>query len=610
MGPKEYLESLLKLPRLSSPSVSPDGKWVAWTWFNLGPVGDVYVALSDGSEEAFRLTDTGQNTWVASWLPDSKGLVVHHDHDGDEKDQLFQIMLNKPYAMQSLTDKSPSYFIRGGQIHPNNPWLFYAANYDFDNNQTIEASWIYRQDLVTGKKVAVAKPKKAMYFVPKLNSNGTHVLYCRKDIHPAGEQIWLVEASGQKDREIINLGAEVKVSASWCPDGERIVVLAENSTYKRLGIWSLTDERLAWLIDNPKRNIEFAWMPFNSDLIVIEEVKNARPKSSLLDPNSLKEIPFPEFQGNFIALAPTSSATKWIGMHYSSVQPLDVGLINLKMEDSKPISLTKVWSKTKLSTNDLKHAEDFWWKSVDGLKIQGWLYKTQAASIGMIVYVHGGPTGHSEDFLNPEIQYLVSQGFNVLDPNYRGSTGFGLPFEEAIKEDGWGGKEQEDIVAGIKALIKAGVAIEGKVGITGTSYGGYSAWYTITHYPKDLIAAAAPICGMTDLAMDYETTRPDLRPYSEEMMGGKPSEIPDKYIERSPINYIKDIHGSLLIIQGLNDPNVTPSNVYQVEKILRSQKIEYEKLLFEDEGHGINKPENLHILYTKLADFFTSAFQK
>ena len=62
-------------------------------------------------------------------------------------------------------------------------------------------------------------------------------------------------------------------------------------------------------------------------------------------------------------------------------------------------------------------------------------------------------------------------------PNYRGSTGFGLAFREAIKEDGWGGLEQEDIRAGIEALIAAGIAEPGKVGITGTSYGGYSAWW-------------------------------------------------------------------------------------------------------------------------------------
>lgn len=111
--------------------------------------------------------------------------------------------------------------------------------------------------------------------------------------------------------------------------------------------------------------------------------------------------------------------------------------------------------------------------------------------------------------------------------NYRGSTGFGLKFRQLIKEGGWGSLEQTDIAAGAQALIAAGLAKPpGRVGVTGTSYGGYSAWYLITHYPPEIIAAAAPICGMTDLVVDYKTTRPDLRPLSEEMLGGRPDQVP------------------------------------------------------------------------------------
>ena len=127
------------------------------------------------------------------------------------------------------------------------------------------------------------------------------------------------------------------------------------------------------------------------------------------------------------------------------------------------------------------------------------------------------------------------------------STGFGLKFRELIKEDGWGGREQADIATRAKALIRAGLADPGRIGVTGTSYGGYSSWFLITHYPPEVIAAV-PICGMTDLVVDYNTTRPDLRPYSEEMMGGSPAQSPQQYCERSPINFIQDIQGQLLIV--------------------------------------------------------------
>jgi len=255
----------------------------------------------------------------------------------------------------------------------------------------------------------------------------------------------------------------------------------------------------------------------------------------------------------------------------------------------------------------LTRAESFHWTSVDGLQIQGWLYRAQPNSRRAVIDIHGGPTYHSEDKFDVQIQYLVAQGFNLLDVNYRGSTGFGLEFREAIKVDGWGGREQADIAEGAKALIQAGLAEPGKVGVTGTSYGGYSSWFLITHYPPEVIGAAAPICGMTDLVVDYQTTRPDLRPYSEEMIGGTPEQIPQRYYERSPIHYVRDIHGQLMIIQGAQDPNVTPENVRQVRQRLHQHEIPYELLVFDDEGHGIIKPANQATLYARLGEFFNRA---
>ena len=241
---------------------------------------------------------------------------------------------------------------------------------------------------------------------------------------------------------------------------------------------------------------------------------------------------------------------------------------------------------------------------MDGLEIQGWLYRASPNKKQAIVYIHGGPTWHSENRLNPQLQYYVHRGFNVLDVNYRGSTGFGLKYRLSIKEDGWGGREQADIVTGAQALIQAGLAEAGKIGVTGTSYGGYSAWFLITHHPPEIIGASAPICGMTDLVVDYNTTRPDLRPLSEEMMGGRPDQVPERYFERSPINFVQAIRGKLLIIQGALDPNVSPENVRQVRESLEKNDIPYQLLVFDDEGHGIGKPANQEILYPNIADFF------
>lgn len=608
MNPDQMLQAMLNLPLLRAPKVSRDGKWIAWTWFRTGPAADVYYAPTDGSASPTRLTETPDDTWLASWTPDSHAVLVAQDRDGDERYQLFRVDIKNP-EMQPLTEAAPNFFLRGGQLHPNGHWLVYAANFDGVSGEEIEPTWVYRHDLISGERVVLAQPEKPCYYAPRLNHAGTHILYTRKDRHPAGRQIWMVDIEGKEDREIINCGPSLKVYASWFPDNQRVVVLAETETHRRLGVWSRSDEVLRWLIDDPVRNIEAAFVPPNNDHIVVLEVQQARRHASLVDPDTGEETTLPESPMNVTLLAPVES-DEWVALAYNSQQPDD--LVRLPLKDPQPesyVSLTRVWERISLKPSDLTPAEDFRWSASDGLEIQGWLYRAAGEAKGTIIYIHGGPTYHSEDWINSQLQFFVARGFNVLDVNYRGSTGFGLSFQDAIKTEGWGGQEQEDIRAGIEALIASGIAIPGRVGITGTSYGGYSAWCAITRYPPELVAAAAPICGMTDLVVDYETTRPDLRPYSEEMMGGSPDEVPERFYERSPLHFVGDIRGKLLIVQGMQDPNVTPENVRVVRSKLDQAGVPYEVLAFEDEGHGIVRPKNLKVLYPRLAEFFESAFK-
>jgi dipeptidyl aminopeptidase/acylaminoacyl peptidase len=415
---------------------------------------------------------------------------------------------------------------------------------------------------------------------------------------------------GESDREILNFGDEFKVYAHWFPDSERLMVLSESvdggaQDHQSLGVYHLQSEEMQWLVDDPQRMIEGAWVT-PGGLIVVDEIRNANHMPSFIDVEGGEEKPFPRRPGNLLPLGRALDGT-WIGMNYSSTSPSDLARVSLQSGEVE--SLTGVWDRTEILPGVLKPAEDFRWLSEDGLQIQGWLYRAKPNPRRAVLTIHGGPSSHSEDRLNPQIQYFVSQGFNVLDVNYRGSTGFGLKFREAIKEDGWGGREQADIAAGAQALIEVGLADPGKIGVTGTSYGGYSAWCMITRYPPNLIGAAAPVCGMTDLVVDYETTRPDLRPLSEEMMGGSPAEVPEKYYQRSPKNFVSDIRGQLLIVQGAKDPNVTPENVRQVRTRLEKSGVPYDLMVFDDEGHGIIKPGNQERLYQRLVEFFDRALR-
>ncbi len=612
MASETFLHQLMTLPTVVDARLSPDKCWVAFTWYRRHENVDVFLVPSDGSQPPIALTHTPESTELVSWTLDSQAVIVTEDHDGDEFARLFRVDLDRPLSMQPLTEDRPPYFLRGGMLHPDGKSLFYSANYDFKAKKVIEPSWVYRHDLATGERLAIARPDRPNWLVPELNRAGTQLIYPLRGQSPAGRQYWLVDVGGKQTCEILNFGDSVKVFAHWHPDSENIVFLSESTGRGRqdhisLGVYHWPSQQIRWLIDDPGRAIESHWVT-RDGLVVVDEIKAASHYTTFLDIHTGRETSFPRLPGNLLPIGQAADGA-WIALYYSATTPTE--LVRLPLDATVPDdlhSLSRVWEHTQLAPAQLKPAEDFRWKSVDGMEIQGWLYRASPNRKQAIIFVHGGPTDHSENRLNPQIQYYLARGFNVLDVNYRGSTGFGLKFRELIKEDGWGGREQADIACGAEAVVREGLAEPGRVGVTGTSFGGYSAWYLITHSPPELIEASAPICGMTDLVVDYNTTRPDLRPYSEEMIGGRPDEIPDKYYQRSPINFVQDIRGKLLIVQGALDPNVSPENVRQVRQRLEEHRIPYRLLVFEDEGHGIGKPANQEQLYPRLADFFEQAF--
>ncbi len=605
--PGEALEGWTSCPVPWSAKVSPDGRWVAWVWAGLAHAGDLYVAPTDGSAPPRRMTATPEHSFPRAWTPDSRAVIVAQNTGGDEKDVLYRLAFDRPGELEPLTPLAPKHFTSGGQLHANGRWLVYAANLDPESGEPIEASWIFRHDLATGERKVLARRRRGEHYGPLLNRAGTHVLYHCHDRHPSGSQLWLVDIEGCQDREIVNLGDAAKVVGTWMPDSSRVLLMAASPTHERLGLYDTADGTLRWLLDDASRFVEGGIPSWDGGSVMIVEARDARVSAALLDLADGGEIPVRLGDANLLPVAGLPDGD-WIGMRFHSTFPTEIVRFSPR-RPGRMLNLSHARDRMRLAPSDFTPAEDFRWRSTDGLAIQGWLYRTRRPARGTIVWVHGGPTWHSEDEVNTFVQYLAAQGFNVLDPNYRGSTGFGVPFREAIKEDGWGGREQDDIRTGIEALMQAGIAEAGKVGVLGISYGGYSAWCALTRWPPETVAAAASICGMTDLAVDYFATElPHGRLYSEEMMGGDPDEVPDIYQERSPLNFIRDIRGRLLIVHGMRDPNVSPVNTKLASAALDAAGIDYELLTFADEGHGIWKRPNRRILFARVRDFFAEAF--
>jgi len=334
--------------------------------------------------------------------------------------------------------------MRGGDLHPDEQALIYRANYDFTEDKVIKPTWVYRHDLRSGTRIPIAYPAKPAWAVPSLNRAGTHLTYPRKDRHPSGRQWHLVEVDGKEDKGILNFGDEVKIFARWFPDSQHIHVISNPpaASSRSITAWGYTTSPAAphWLVDDPHRSIESALVSPNG-LVVVNEIQQATHSPSerqpFIDPKTDLETRFPGMPGNLLPLGQAANGD-WIAIYYTSTNPADLvrsapqAMQQDRLTPAQLTPLTGVWQRTSLETGRLHAAETFHWLSPDGLQFQGWLYRLQSNPERLIIFIHGGPSSHSEDKINPEIQYFLARGFNVLDVNYRGSTGFGLKFRQSI----------------------------------------------------------------------------------------------------------------------------------------------------------------------------------
>jgi dienelactone hydrolase/Tol biopolymer transport system component len=593
-----------RYPIIWSPRVSGDGRWLAWSWSGFTDTANVWIVPTDGSAPPRRLTDGADHFYVRSLSHDGKRIVLAQSIGGNEHDRLFVIERDGKAEPRPLTALQSGHYVFGGCLSADDRELVYSADFDDETGRVAEGSLIYRQNIETKERLAIAIARSVCAEEPELSPDGKLVLYGRCDLHPSGDQRWVVGIDGSKDREILNAGDRFKTRAHWLGRGHLLLVQAETATHERVGILDADTGAQRWLIDDPQRALDGIVAGCDGHSAMVLEYDEGRLAAKLLNTDDGSERPFVIAGASLLPIAQLPGGD-WIAEHYNSRGAHD--LVRVDPATMRIVNLTH--AERHCAPKHFVGAKDFRWKSSDGLPIQGWLYEPAGETRGLIVWVHGGPTWHSEDWINPIVQFFANAGFTVLDPNYRGSTGFGNVFRESIKIDGWGGREQDDIRAGIEALIAAGKAKRGKIGVAGLSYGGYSSWVAITRF-ADLVDAAVPICGMYELAIDYHGTEmPHGKAYSIEMMGGTPEEQPERYFNASPANFIDRIKGRLLIVHGLADSNVSPKNTRKACADLDAAGIKYELLTYPDEGHGIYKAGNRENLLLRMANFFERTFK-
>jgi dipeptidyl aminopeptidase/acylaminoacyl peptidase len=206
-----------------------------------------------------------------------------------------------------------------------------------------------------------------------------------------------------------------------------------------------------------------------------------------------------------------------------------------------------------------------------------------AAPLPTVFEVHGGPEWHDADSFTSYSSAYVDQGYAVVNVNYRGSTGYGTRWRDAISER-IGHTELADVQAVRDHLVEAGIVDDSRVAISGSSWGGYLTLLALGSQPDSWTAGVAGV-PVADYLAAYEDEMEALRGFDRALFGGSPDEVPDRYADSSPITYVETVRAPLLVLAGENDPRCPIRQIDNYLARLTERAVPHEVYRF-DAGHG------------------------
>ena len=601
-------------PEISAAEISPDGKYIAFMkpWNN---TRNIWVKRTEEPFTAARLVTAETKRPIPGyfWSRDGRYILFVQDAAGDENFNVYAVNPADPPAdgasapsARNLTDaKGARAMIYA--VPRSAPDLIYVGLNDRDKawhdlyqvkistgerkllrqNTSRISGWIF--DTKDRLRLAVRSADNGDTEILRVDSDGFHNIYACNVFETC--QPIAFEKEDKQAYLMTNKGGQNLTGLSLLDPETGQAKTVESDPLKRVDfggpmISEVTHEIIATVYQDEKLRFYWKDKDWEADYQRISKQlpgKELRPGSS------------------------TADEKLWLITAYSDTEPGETYLFD---RASKKLTL-QYRVREKLTRGSLAEVKPVRYESSDGLEIPGYLTLprgVEAKNLPVILLPHGGPWGRDGWGYSGLPQFLANRGYAVLQPNFRGSTGYGKQFLDAGNLE-WGQKMQDDITWGVKYLVQKGIADPKRIGIMGGSYGGYATLAGVTFTP-DLYAAAVDIVGPSRLITLMEA----IPPYWEagrmmfyKRMGDPRTPEGKAQLERqSPLNSANKIKTPLLVAQGANDPRVNQREADQIVVALRDRGFPVEYIVAPDEGHGFQRPINNLALYAATEKFLAA----
>jgi dipeptidyl aminopeptidase/acylaminoacyl peptidase len=410
----------------------------------------------------------------------------------------------------------------------------------------------------------------------------------------------------------------------WSPDSKKLAFCATHDEFYQIGVFDVASRQINWLTDGEGNKISPAWDASGERLVYLNnqgaanylvvsashQTNEARPPKRKI-PTALAALV--KNGATHYSIAPglhslprfTPDGQNFLFLFENPQNPPDLWMVSNATGFSRQLSISL---PVEIDKNELPMPVEIYYPSLDdGIQVPALLYQPENIPAPAVVNIHGGPGWHFSLSWNPFMTHLASQGWVVLAPNYRGSTGYGHKWQAANFFD-LGGCDTRDVAAGALYLAREGLAIPECIAVTGRSHGGYLTMTCLTQYP-DLWAVGSGVVPFFDMFVSHYASREDLQHWNIENMGD-PVEYEALWRERSPYFFLERVNVPVQIICGSLDPRCPVVDSIAARDRLFALGKSVDFVLYPDEGHEFLKLENILDSETRRVEFLARALDE